>query len=59
LPEDSESFEGFYEKLYSSNATAGIAFIRQDFLQYYRHTQKWVDLFEHQPMMKDIESAHI
>ena len=34
------------------------AAIRQDFLQYYRYTQKWVDLFEEQPIMKRVETGH-
>ena len=39
-------------------AIAGMHFIRQDFLQYYRYTQKWVDLFAEYPGMYDIETAH-
>jgi len=58
LPEEAESYEGFYEKLYLSQCYCWYAFIRQDFIQYYRHTQRWVDLFEQQPIMKDVESAH-
>ena len=34
------------------------AFIRQDFLQYYRYTQKWVDLFQEQPLMIRVETGH-
>jgi hypothetical protein len=28
---------------------AGILLSDRDFLQYYRYTQKWVDLFEEEP----------
>ncbi len=34
------------------------AFIRQDLLQYYRYTQKWVELFEKEPFMMEVETAH-
>jgi hypothetical protein len=47
----------FYEKLYLYQSYCWYAFIRQDFLQYYRYTQKWVDLFEGQPAMLAAETA--
>ncbi len=34
------------------------AFIRQDFLNYYRYTQKWVNIFEDEPYMIEIETGH-
>jgi tetratricopeptide (TPR) repeat protein len=49
---------GFYEQLYYHQSYCWYAFIRQDFLMYYRHTQKWVDLFVDQPAMIAIESGH-
>ncbi len=49
---------GFYERLYLYQCYTWYAFIRQDFLQYYRYTQKWVDLFEEQPIMKRVETGH-
>ena len=49
---------GFYEKLYIYQCYCWYAFIRQDFLMYYRYTQKWVDLFEKDPFMVEIETAH-
>jgi hypothetical protein len=48
----------FYEKLYLFQSFCWYAFIRQDFLQYYRYTQKWVDLFESNPAMIAIEPAY-
>ena len=50
--------KSFYEKLFLYQCYCWNAFIRQDFLQYYRYTQKWVDLFEEQPQMLEIETAH-
>jgi tetratricopeptide (TPR) repeat protein len=34
------------------------AFIKQDFLQYYRYTKKWVLLFEENPDMIEVETGH-
>ena len=50
--------KGFYEKLFLYQSYCWNAFIRQDFLMYYRYTQKWVDLFSDQPQMLAIETAH-
>jgi len=58
LPEETKNAQGFYERLYSYQSYCWYAFIRQDFLQYYRYTQKWVDLFAEYPGMYDIETAH-
>lgn len=48
----------FYQRLYYYQCWCWYAFIRQDFLQYYRSTQKWVSLFEAQPFMIALEPAH-
>src|SRR6266498_4940550 len=58
LPAEANNVQGFYERLYLYQSYCWYAFIRQDFLQYYRHTQKWVDLFEEYPNMYDLETAH-
>ncbi len=58
LPENVQQLNSFYEKLYLYQCYCWKAFIRQDFLQYYRYTQKWVDLFEEEPYMVAIESGH-
>ncbi len=57
LPEEHLEYTGFYQKLYLYQCFCWNAFIRQDFLQYYRYTQKWVDLFNAEPYMIGIESA--
>lgn len=49
--------KGFYERLYLYQSYCWNAFIKQDFLQYYRYTHKWVNLFEEQPFMKEIETG--
>src|SRR6185437_15368767 len=57
LPADVTGCEGFYEKLYLYQSYSWYAYIRQDFLNYYRYTQKWVDLFEKEPYMLAIETS--
>lgn len=57
LPATSMPDASFYEKLYLYQSYTWYAFIRQDFLQYYRYTQRWVDLFEKQPAMLSAETA--
>ncbi len=49
---------GFYERLYLYQSYTWYAFIRQDFLLYYRYTKKWVDLFTEQPLMVRVETGH-
>lgn len=58
LPADASRAKGFYEKLYLYQSYCWYAFIRQDFLQYYRYAQKWVDLFESNPLMIRVETSH-
>lgn len=57
LPADVSGCESFYEKLYLYQSYSWYAYIRQDFLNYYRYTQKWVDLFEKEPYMLAIETS--
>lgn len=58
LTDDIKNPKGFYEKLYYNQSYCWNAFIRQDFLMYYRYTQKWVDLFTDESGMKEIETAN-
>ncbi|MDQ6904397.1 MAG: hypothetical protein M3139_15505 [Bacteroidota bacterium] len=58
LTEDVKNPEGFYERLYYNQSYCWYAFIRQDYLLYYRYTQKWVDLFIEDPAMMEIETAN-
>ncbi len=58
LPHDAWQQTGFYERLYLYQSFAWYAFIRQDFLMYYRYAQKWVNLFDEQPSMKRVETGH-
>lgn len=48
---------GFYEKMYRYQCHCWYGFINQDFLLHYRYSQRWVDLFEKEEQMKQIESA--
>jgi hypothetical protein len=52
------TISGFYEKLYLYQSYCWYAFIRQDFLMYYRYSQKWIDLFEENPLLKEVETGH-
>ena len=58
LPANAANQTGFYERLYLFQSYTWYAFIRQDFLQYYRYTQKWVNLFTEQPLMVRVETGH-
>lgn len=58
LPPKAWEQTGFYERLYLYQSYNWYAFIRQDFLMYYRYAQKWVDLFTQQPLMKRVETGH-
>ncbi|MBS1598528.1 MAG: hypothetical protein JST75_09910 [Bacteroidetes bacterium] len=58
LPKDLSKCTGFYEKLYLYQSYSWYAFIGQDFLSYYRYSQKWVDIFEKEKFMIGIETAH-
>lgn len=58
LPADLSKAVGFYEKLYLFQSHSWYAFISQDYLSYYRYTQKWVDIFEKEKFMIGIETSH-
>ena len=58
LPADTSAINGFYEKLYFYQSYSWYAFIKQDFLMYYRYSQKWIDLFDEQPLMIGVETGH-
>jgi hypothetical protein len=58
IPADPNAINGFYEKLYLYQSYCWYAFIRQDFLMYYRYSQKWVDLFAENEVMISVETGH-
>jgi hypothetical protein len=58
LPPNAATIQGFYENLYLYQSYCWYAFIRQDFLMYYRYSQKWVDLFHDNPNMLAVETGH-
>jgi len=55
---DAQKIKGFYQLLYLYQSYCWYAFIRQDFLMYYRYSKKWVDLFKNEPMMITVETGH-
>lgn len=55
---DTSDIKGFYQRLYLYQSYCWYAFIRQDFLMYYRYSRKWVDLFKKEPMMITVETGH-
>jgi hypothetical protein len=58
VPADFRSIHGFYENLYLYQSYAWYAFIRQDFLMYYRYSQKWINLFIKNEAMIAVETGH-
>ncbi|MEI8059548.1 MAG: hypothetical protein WCG67_05265, partial [Ferruginibacter sp.] len=58
LPANAWEQTGFYEKLYLYQSYTWYTFIRQDFIMYYRHAQKWVDIFDAEPLMIRVETGH-
>jgi hypothetical protein len=58
LPSNADKSKGFYERLYLYQCHCWGAFIRLDYLQYYRYTQKWVDLFTAEPPMQEAETGY-
>ena len=58
VPPNENVVKGFYEKLYFYQSYCWYAFIRQDFLMYYRYSQKWINLFEEDKVMIAIETGH-
>ena len=58
LPAGAHLQTGFYERLYLYQCYCWYAFIRQDFLMYYRYAQKWVNVFNEQPLMIKVETGY-
>jgi len=58
IPENENAITGFYEKLYLYQSYCWYAFIRQDFIMYYRYSQKWIDLFNENDPMIAVETGH-
>ncbi|PVY43126.1 hypothetical protein [Pontibacter virosus] len=56
LPEIDLSTAGFYEKLSYYQSHVWYFYIVQDFRSAYRYAQKWVDLFQQYPVMKEKQS---
>jgi hypothetical protein len=58
LPAEAERQKGFYERLYFYQCLCWHSYILQHFLQHYRYSQKWVDLFDAEPAMRKVEELY-
>lgn len=58
IPSQSLTIHGFYENLYLTQSYCWYYFIKQDFILFYKHSKKWVEIFNEDPKMKEIETAH-
>jgi hypothetical protein len=58
LPQNNKEQNGFYEKLYLYQSYTWHAYINQEFVKYYRYSQKWVDAFIAEPIMIRVETGH-
>ena len=58
LPDNPDDINGFYEKLYLYQSYCWYGFISQNFLKYYRYSQKWIDLFHEDKNMIAVETGH-
>ncbi|WP_126970498.1 hypothetical protein [Gynurincola endophyticus] len=57
-PKEADNATGFYDKLYKYQCYCWFGFIRHDLLLYYKSCQKWVNLFEANPEMLQLETMH-
>lgn len=53
LPSQAQHTMSFYGRSYLYQAYCWYYYILQDFVMYYRYTQKWVDLFAEYPSLKE------
>ncbi|MEO7049149.1 MAG: hypothetical protein ABI091_27840 [Ferruginibacter sp.] len=58
LPANAGAINGFYEKLYLYQSYCWYSFVRQDFLMYYRYSQKWIELYKEHEVMVAVETGH-
>lgn len=58
MPTEANTITDFYELMYLYQSYCWFGFIRFDFLQYYRYSQKWVDLFHQKEVMISVEPGH-
>jgi len=57
LPSEPHRISGFFSRLYLFQAYCWQGLILQDFLLYYRYAQRWVDLFEEELHMVQVETV--
>jgi hypothetical protein len=56
LPKEKIRDDWFYCRLYLYQSHCWLAFIRHDFLTYYKYALRWVDLFQEYPQMLSVET---
>jgi hypothetical protein len=56
LPKEKIIDDWFYCRLYLYQSYCWLAFIRHDFLTYYKYALRWVGLFDEQPQMLAVET---
>jgi hypothetical protein len=56
MPQEKIKPDWFYCRLYLYQSHCWLAFIHHDFLNYYKYTQRWVDLFDIEPHMIPVET---
>lgn len=56
LPKEKIEADWFYCRLYLYQSHCWLAFIRHDFLTYYKYATRWVDLFDEFPQMLAVET---
>jgi hypothetical protein len=57
MPAKADELTGFYERLYLYQSYCWYSYICQNFLMYYRYSQKWYELFQEQPVMIRVETG--
>jgi hypothetical protein len=57
IPPEALYEQGFYERLYVYQAYCWLHFIKQNYVQYFRYTKKWIALFDEYPAMKEVETG--
>ncbi len=55
LPEDAMHLTGFYQRLYLFESYCWLHYIKQDYLNFFKYSQRWVQLFEEDTEMIKVE----
>ncbi len=58
LPSNAWEQTGFYERMYLYQSMTWYAYIKLDFLMYYRYSKKWIDTYKNTPLMMRVETGN-